>query len=183
MPNLLIVGPTNNGKSMIIEKFRRDHPVISHPDREEIPVLALQMPSNPSVTRFYTAILTAMGAPVRKTYQIAHLEQVVLQLLRCAGVRMLIIDELHNVFGGTGDRRREFLNCCGSSATSCGSRWSVSAPTRRTSRSVPTTSWRTGSHRCRCQGGNPPQLMRALCWPVLPRRFRCTGRRRSPLPR
>ena len=24
MPNLLIVGPTNNGKSMIAEKFRRD---------------------------------------------------------------------------------------------------------------------------------------------------------------
>ncbi|MEV6415356.1 TniB family NTP-binding protein [Kribbella sp. NPDC051718] len=103
MPNLLLVGPTNNGKSMIIEKFRRDHPVVSHADHEEIPVLALQMPSNPSVTRFYTAILTAMGAPLRKTYQIAHLEQVVLQLLRSAGVRMLIIDELHNVFGGTAD--------------------------------------------------------------------------------
>lgn len=26
MPNLLLVGPTNNGKSMIIEKFRRTHP-------------------------------------------------------------------------------------------------------------------------------------------------------------
>ena len=25
MPNLLIAGPTNNGKSMIIERFRRDH--------------------------------------------------------------------------------------------------------------------------------------------------------------
>ncbi|MFF1818402.1 TniB family NTP-binding protein [Kribbella sp. NPDC058245] len=110
MPNLLLIGPTNNGKSMIIEKFRRDHPVISHTDREEIAVLALQMPSNPSVTRFYSTILTALGAPLRKTYQIAHLEQVVLQLLRGAGVRMLVIDELHNVFGGTSDRRREFLN-------------------------------------------------------------------------
>jgi hypothetical protein len=110
MPNLLLVGPTNNGKSMIIEKFRRDHPVVSHTDREEIPVLALQMPSNPSVTRFYLSILTALGAPLRKTYQIAHLEQIVLQLLRGAGVRMLVIDELHNVFGGTSDRRREFLN-------------------------------------------------------------------------
>lgn len=25
MPNLLLIGPTNNGKSMIIEKFRRSH--------------------------------------------------------------------------------------------------------------------------------------------------------------
>ncbi|WP_245668281.1 TniB family NTP-binding protein [Nocardia xishanensis] len=48
MPDLLLIGPTNNGKSMIIEKFRRDHPPISHTDREEIPVLAVQMPSEPS---------------------------------------------------------------------------------------------------------------------------------------
>ena len=27
MPNLLIVGPTNNGKPMIAEKFRRDRPL------------------------------------------------------------------------------------------------------------------------------------------------------------
>src|SRR6478752_298667 len=26
MPNMLLIGPTNNGKSMIIEKFRRAHP-------------------------------------------------------------------------------------------------------------------------------------------------------------
>ena len=111
------------------------------------PVLALQMPSNPSVTRFYTTILTAMGAPVRKTYQIAALEQVALRLLRGAGVRMLVIDELHNVFGGTGDRRREFLNLLRFLGTSCGSHWSGSALARRISRSVPTTSWRTASPR------------------------------------
>ena len=65
MPNLLLIGPTNNGKSMIIEKFRRSHPPVSHPDREEIPVLVVQMPSEPSVTRFYTALLAAAGAPMR----------------------------------------------------------------------------------------------------------------------
>ena len=34
MPNLLIVGPTNNGKSMIIEKFKRMHKSIS---KENVP--------------------------------------------------------------------------------------------------------------------------------------------------
>ncbi|MGC4942237.1 TniB family NTP-binding protein [Kribbella sp. DT2] len=109
MPNLLLVGPTNNGKSMIIEKFRRTHPVISHEDREEIPVLVLQMPSEPSVGRFYAAILAAVGAPQRN-YRAAEAEQVVVRLLRATGVRMLIIDELHNMLGGRSDRRREFLN-------------------------------------------------------------------------
>ena len=35
MPNLLLVGPTNNGKSMIIEKFRRTHPASSDADRRQ----------------------------------------------------------------------------------------------------------------------------------------------------
>jgi predicted ATPase with chaperone activity len=43
MPNLLLIGPTNNGKSMIVEKFRRMHPPVSHPDHEHIPVLAVQI--------------------------------------------------------------------------------------------------------------------------------------------
>lgn len=110
MPNLLLVGPTNNGKSMIVEKFLRSHPPISHPDREEIPLLAVQMPSEPTVIRFYTALLAALGAPLRSRYRLADLEQVVLRLLRSAGLRMLVIDELHNVLGGSGDKRREFLN-------------------------------------------------------------------------
>lgn len=33
-----------------------------------------------------------------------------LGLLRATGLRMLVIDELHNIMGGRGDRRREFLN-------------------------------------------------------------------------
>jgi hypothetical protein len=41
---------------------------------------------------------------------VAEVEQVVVGLLRGTGVRMLIIDELHNVLGGRGDRRREFPN-------------------------------------------------------------------------
>lgn len=110
MPNLLLIGETNNGKSMIIEKFRRSHPAISHPDREEIPVLVMQMPSDPQVTRFYTALLTALGAPLRPSQRLPVLEQVALRLLRESAVRVLVIDELHNTLVGSGDARRQFLN-------------------------------------------------------------------------
>ena len=110
MPNLLLIGPTNNGKSMIIEKFRRAHPPVSHPDHETIPVLVVQMPSEPSVTRFYVALLAAMGAPLRPRQRLAELEQATLTLLRAGGVRILVIDELHNVLAGPGNVRREFLN-------------------------------------------------------------------------
>lgn len=110
MPNLLLLGPTNNGKSMIIEKFRRLHPPTSRSDREQVPVLAVQMPSEPSVIRFYVALLAAVGAPMRPRQRLAELEQVTLTLLRAIGVRVLIIDELHNVLAGRGETRREFLN-------------------------------------------------------------------------
>src|SRR5260370_8795106 len=68
------------------------------------------MPSDPSVIRFYVALLAALGAPLRPRQRLAELEQVTLTLLRAVGVRVLVIDELHTVLGGRGDRRREFLN-------------------------------------------------------------------------
>ena len=110
MPNLLLVGPTNNGKSMIVEKFRRGHLPVTEPDREHIAVLCVQMPSEPSVLRFYIALLAALGAPLQPRWRLAEVEQMSLSLLRSTGVRMLVIDELHNVLAGAGSSRREFLN-------------------------------------------------------------------------
>ena len=110
MPNLLLLGPTNNGKSMIIVKFRRTHPPISLSDREQLPVLCVQMPPDPSPGRFYLALLTALGTPTRPRNRVHELEQQALMLLRATGVRMLIIDELHNVLAGRDNVRREFLN-------------------------------------------------------------------------
>lgn len=61
--------------------------------------------------RFYTVLLSATGAPVRTGHpRVADLEQVALRVLRTAGVQVLVIDELHNLLSGGGDRRREFLN-------------------------------------------------------------------------
>src|SRR5208282_5876545 len=47
MPNMLVISPTNNGKTMIVEKFRRSHLPYESDDRgyEVIPVLMVQMPS------------------------------------------------------------------------------------------------------------------------------------------
>ena len=110
MPNLLIVGPTNNGKSMIIEKFRRTHPAFTELDSERMPIVSMQMPSDPSIKRFYSALLVALGSPIRPRQQLAELEQQALRLLRAVKVQMLVIDELHNIMAGTGSNRREFLN-------------------------------------------------------------------------
>jgi len=51
MPNLLLVGPSNNGKTMIVEKFRRSHLPGSEENARDgairVPVLKVQMPPAP----------------------------------------------------------------------------------------------------------------------------------------
>lgn len=64
--NLLIVSPSNNGKTRIAEKFVRLHPQKNSDDgnSEIIPVLKVQMPPEATNNRFYTVLLTALGTPV-----------------------------------------------------------------------------------------------------------------------
>ena len=97
---------------MIAEKFRRLHPPEPSPcgQREVVPVVVMQMPTEPSVRRFYGSILTALNAPVSFNLSGERLERYALDLLRAVEVRMLIVDELHNLLAGTHRRRAEFLN-------------------------------------------------------------------------
>jgi type II secretory pathway predicted ATPase ExeA len=113
MPNLLIIGPTNNGKTMIVEKFRRDHPAAPSADGEHevMPVVLMQMPSEPDLKRFYAAILRAVQAPPRPPRELlAKVEDFILRLLQRLGLRVLIIDEVHNLLGGSSAQQRAFLN-------------------------------------------------------------------------
>ena len=114
MPNLLIVGPTNNGKSMIIEKFRRKHPAVELDqyinDKAKMPVVVMQMPSEPGVQRFYSRLLACTHHFGHARSRVAELEHVAINRLRGLKARILVIDEIHNVLAGRGDDRREFLN-------------------------------------------------------------------------
>lgn len=109
--NVLIVGPSNNGKSMIAERFRRMHPAQESSDasRQHIPVVIMQMPITPSINHFYSALLAALAAPVIAPSRLDR-EQLILRIMRLVGVRVLIIDELHNLLAGSVRQQREFLN-------------------------------------------------------------------------
>jgi hypothetical protein len=111
MPNLLMIGPTNNGKSTIIEKFKRKHPAVEtrkNFSEYRMPVVTFQMPPDPSCTRFYSMLIKSTGA-IPRVSRTAELEQVALSRLRSVKARILFIDELHNVLAGQSDVRREFL--------------------------------------------------------------------------
>jgi len=110
--NLLIVSPSNNGKTRIAEKFVRSHPQRNSDDgnSEIIPVLKVQMPPEATNNRFYTVLLTELGTPVGYFGHPIMRETLTLRLMRTVGVRMLIIDELHNLLSAPPRRQREMLN-------------------------------------------------------------------------
>ena len=112
MPNMLLIGPTNNGKTMIVEKFRRQHLPYESEDgnHEIIPVLMMQMPSDPTIQRFYSAITAALGSPITHYPSTARSETIAIKLLKTTQTKMLIIDEIHNLLAGNTSKQREFLN-------------------------------------------------------------------------
>jgi hypothetical protein len=112
MPNLLIVAASGMGKTMIVEKFARDHP--SHFDtvtgRMQMPVIVVQMVPGPDEARFYKRLLATIGAPEPHRATLSVLESLTLRLLSEIRPGMLIIDEVHSLQAGTVREQTRFLN-------------------------------------------------------------------------
>jgi hypothetical protein len=112
MPNLAIIGETNNGKTMLLKTFCRRHApseddYLMHPT---LPVLMVQTPPEPNEGRLYADILTRLfsRAGARETAD-AKIQRIRM-LLTNLETRMIILDEFQNALAGTGARLRRFLN-------------------------------------------------------------------------
>jgi len=114
MPNLLLVGPTNNGKTMIVEKFRRAHPPLAANATEDgaagIPVLRVQMSTGPDEPRFFGAILKQLGFLDMVSDRVAKRQEAAVRLMQETNVRLLIIDDVHNLLSGSRVAQRRLLN-------------------------------------------------------------------------
>ncbi len=112
MPGLLLVGETNNGKTMIINRFKRLHPAADNPEGETIhlPVLIVQAPPTPSEGRLYDNIMEKVACPFRHNDSPGRKQFQVITVLRRVGLRMLIIDEIHHVLAGSLLQQHNFLN-------------------------------------------------------------------------
>jgi len=112
MPNLLIVGDTNAGKTMLANRFVQLHPADKTLGGEAVivPVSAIQAPPGPDEGRFYNAILEALATPYNPRERVAQQQIQVLRMLKRIGIQMLIIDEVHNVLTGSVTKQRQFLN-------------------------------------------------------------------------
>jgi len=112
MPSIAIYGDSGMGKTMIMNRFREQHPPAFNPQTGKLhtPVLAMEMTSRPGERRFYAELLSLLGAPQRARADIAQMEQAALRIMHAIGVQVLVIDEVHNILAGTYREQRVVLN-------------------------------------------------------------------------
>lgn len=112
MPNLLLVGETNNGKSVLLNRFCQLHkPYASHGDEQLIrPVVTVEAPAKPDEKKFYRKLLDQLNAPYRLADRMDRMERQVFHIMQHVNARMLIIDEIQNLLAGSSTSQRVFLN-------------------------------------------------------------------------
>lgn len=111
MPNVLIVGDSNNGKSTIIKRFKKLHgeSYVNGDGDLVVPIIVAESPS-PDEKGLYAAILEAFSAPYRITDPATKLRYQVIHLMRDSHVRILVLDEIHSLLVGTAMQQRLVMN-------------------------------------------------------------------------
>lgn len=112
MPNLLIVGESNNGKTTIVQRFSQLHGQgYVNEDAEPVkPVIVTQSPPSADEKGLYIAILESFWAPYRPTDPVSKLRYQVIHQLRACHTRLLVIDEFHSLLTGGAVKQRETMN-------------------------------------------------------------------------
>lgn len=112
MPSMLIVGETNNGKTVLANRYIQNNKPFLNESEERLiaPIIYVQAPPVPDEKRFYNAILDSTFTPYRINDKLDKRLQQVLHVLKSLDVKILVIDEIQHVLGGTISKRVSFLN-------------------------------------------------------------------------
>lgn len=112
MPNLLLVGEPNNGKTTIVRRFAELHGNgwVNEETEPVKPVIVAEAPPSADEKGLYASILERFWAPYRATDSALKLRYQVMHQMRACGVRLLIIDELHSLLAGSTVKQRETMN-------------------------------------------------------------------------
>jgi len=112
MPNLLIVGDPNNGKTTIVHRFvELCGKGFVNEDAEPVkPIIFAEAPPSADEKSLYMSILERFFTPYRATDPTAKLRYQVIHLFRACHVKMLVIDEFHSLLTGSAIKQREVMN-------------------------------------------------------------------------
>ncbi len=112
MPNMLIVGASNNGKTKILHHFENQHKPDPNPDGDYsiIPVIFVEAPKKPDMNDFYNRMLEAIWQPYSIRARDTEKEREVMKVLRNVQLKVLLIDEIQHIIAGGQVKQREFRN-------------------------------------------------------------------------
>ncbi len=112
MPNMLIVGASNNGKTNILHHFENKHKPDPNPDGEYsiVPVVFVEAPKKPDLNDFYNRMLEAIWQPYSIRSIGSDKEREVMKVFRNVQLKVLLIDEIHHIIAGGQVKQREFRN-------------------------------------------------------------------------
>ena len=110
-PGLAIYAHSGMGKTMLVEKFRRTNPptIDTIAGVETVPVLSISLSSKPSERRIYAQLLSSSGASLRHAMTLVEMEVRALSILKQLKVRVIVIDEVHNLLAGSPREQRVIL--------------------------------------------------------------------------
>jgi type II secretory pathway predicted ATPase ExeA len=104
---MLVTGLTGSGKSTIAKAYASDYPRFDEDERSVIPVLYVELPSQPTSKVIAERFLNAMGDPYaerggaeQKLHRIRH-------LLAACSVELVIVDEFQHVTDNLDARNRD----------------------------------------------------------------------------
>lgn len=112
MPNMLIVGRSDNGKTEILREFLKRHPAEDRREFDAVyaPVIYIQAPPGPSEHIFLNKMLMTLGAPVRQNEAADRKLLQLMAILPRIQTKILMVDELNALLAGSITKQRFFLN-------------------------------------------------------------------------
>lgn len=110
MPNIFLTGDSNNGKTELLHEFdKKFQPYIIPGIGPKLDVLLIQAPPRADEARLYGLILKKLNVAHSWNEKVSKKYYQVEQVLSSLDVKILIIDEIHNIITGTYNKQREFL--------------------------------------------------------------------------
>lgn len=110
MPNLLLIGDSNNGKTTIIQDFAERFGESYSDEHLVVPVCLIQAPPSANEKDLYISLIDYFALPYRSSDSAGVLRAQAVHTLRETHVKVLIIDEVHSMLTGTARQQRLIMN-------------------------------------------------------------------------
>lgn len=110
MPNLLLIGDSNNGKTTIIQDFAERFGESYSDEHLVVPVCLIQAPPSANEKDLYISLINYFALPYRSSDSAGVLRAQAVHTLRETHVKILIIDEVHSMLTGTARQQRLIMN-------------------------------------------------------------------------